>query len=99
MKKVKTRIYDASEYLKTEKDMSAYFEAALEEGDPALVVQALGNIAKARGMTEIAHKTGLRRESLYKALSRDGNPEFATVLKVVNALGIKLHAETSHAIA
>jgi len=67
MKKAKTRVYDASEYLKTEKDMNAYFEAALEEGDPAIVVQALGVIAKARGMTEIAHKTGLRRESLYKA--------------------------------
>jgi probable addiction module antidote protein len=99
MKKVKTRIYDASEYLKTEADINAYFEAALEEGDPSLVVQALGNIAKARGMTEIAHKTGLRRESLYKALSRNGNPEFATILKVVNALGIKLHAETSPAMA
>lgn len=99
MRKAKTRAYDASEYLKTEKDMSAYFEAALEEGDPALVVQALGTIAKARGMTEIAHKTGLRRESLYKALSPDGNPEFATVMKVVRALGIKLHAETCAAAA
>lgn len=94
MKKTKTRLYDASEYLKSEKDMAAYFEAALEEGDPAIIVHALGNIAKARGMTEIARKTGLGRESLYKALSHGGNPEFATVLKVVHALGIKLHAVT-----
>jgi probable addiction module antidote protein len=99
MRKNKTRIYDASEYLTSEKEINAYFEAALEEGDPALVVHALGNIAKARGMTEIAHKTGLRRESLYKALSPEGNPEFATVMKVVNALGMKLHAEYDHAIA
>jgi probable addiction module antidote protein len=99
MRKNKTRIYDTSEYLKSEKDINAYFEAALEEGDPALVVHALGAIAKARGMTEIAHKTGLRRESLYKALSPEGNPEFATVMKVVNALGMKLHAEYGHTIA
>ena len=68
MKKTKPRHYDASEYLKNEDDISAYFEAALEEGDPALVIQALGTIAKARGMSDIANKTGLGRESLYKAL-------------------------------
>ena len=77
----------------------AYLESALAEGDSALVVQALGAIAKARGMARIAKATGLRRESLYKALSPEGNPEFKTVLKVVRALGIKLHAETLHAIA
>ncbi|MEW6354452.1 MAG: addiction module antidote protein [Pseudomonadota bacterium] len=95
MTKVKTRPYDAAEYLETEEDMAAYLEAALEEGDPALVIHALGVIARARGMTQIARDSGLRRESLYKALSAEGNPEFATVLKVVKALGIKLHAEAA----
>ena len=98
MKKIKTRIYDTSEFLSSEEDMAAYLEAALSEGDPSLVVQALGAIAKARGMARIAIDTGLRRESLYKALSPDGNPEFNTVLKVVKALGIRLHAETLNAV-
>lgn len=94
MKKIKTRIFDASEYLSSEKDMASYLEAAFADGDPRLVTEALGAIAKARGMARIAKATGLRRESLYKALSTDGNPEFSTILKVVKALGIKLHAET-----
>jgi probable addiction module antidote protein len=98
MKKLKTRIYDTAEFLTSEKDMAAYLEEALSEGDPSLVVQALGAIAKARGMAQIAIDTGLRRESLYKALSPDGNPEFNTVLKVVKALGIRLHAETLNAV-
>ncbi len=96
MGKHKTRPYDAAEYLKTEEDMAAYLQAALADGDPAIVVHALGNIARARGMSQIARETGLRRESLYKALSPDGNPEFATVLKVVKALGLQLHAEPTH---
>ena len=94
MKKKTTRIWDSAEYLKTEEDMAAYLEAALEENDPTLVSAALGDIAKAKGMTDIAKKTGLGRESLYKALSREGNPEFSTVMKVINALGLKLHAGT-----
>jgi probable addiction module antidote protein len=93
MAKTKTRPYDAAEYLETTGDMAAYLEAALEDGEPAVVVQALGTIARARGMSRIARDTGLGRESLYKALSPEGNPEFATVLKVVRALGLKLHAE------
>jgi probable addiction module antidote protein len=97
MAKTKTRPYDAAEFLETEADMAAYLQAALEEGDPALVIHALGNIARARGMSQIARRTGLGRESLYKALSPEGNPEFATVLKVVQALGIKLSAEPTHA--
>ncbi len=97
MPKSKTRPYDAAEYLENEADMAAYLQAALDEGDPALVIHALGNIARARGMSQIARETGLRRESLYKALSPEGNPEFATVLKVVQALGIRLHAEPTHA--
>ena len=97
MAKMKTRPWDAAEHLETEDDMAAYLEAALEEGDPALVATALGDIARAKGMSEIARKTGLGRESLYKALSPEGNPEFATVLKVVRALGLRLHATAEHA--
>lgn len=95
--KTTTRLYDAAEYLASEEEMASYLEAALEEGDPKLVVQALGTIAKARGMSQIARDTGLGRESLYKALSPEGNPEFATVMKVVKALGMQLHAESIHA--
>jgi probable addiction module antidote protein len=95
MAKIKTRKWDAAEHLKTEEDMAAYLEAALEENDPALVSAALGDIARAKGMTQIARKTGLGRESLYKALTPEGNPEFATVLKIVKALGLRLHAKTS----
>ena len=95
MKKIKTRVFDTSEFLTSEKQMVAYLEEAFSEGDPRLVTEALGAIAKARGMARIAKATGLRRESLYKALSTDGNPEFATILKVVKALGIRLHAETA----
>ena len=94
MKKKTTKIWDAAEYLETEEDMAAYLEAALEENDPTLVATALGDITRAKGMTQIAKKTGLGRESLYKALSPDGNPEFSTVLKVISALGLKLHAGT-----
>lgn len=91
----KTRPWDAAEYLESEEDMAAYLEAALEEGDASLVAAALGDIARAKGMTLIAKETGLGRESLYKALSPEGNPEFATVLKVVRSLGLKLHAKAS----
>lgn len=94
--KTKTRSYDAAEYLATEEEMAAYLDAALEEGEPALVIQALGTIAKERGMSQIARDTGLDRESLYKALSLGGNPEFATVIKVIRALGIRLHAEIAN---
>jgi probable addiction module antidote protein len=90
--KIKTRLWDAAEHLKSDADMAAYLEAALEDGDPALVAAALGDIARAKGMSQIARETGLGRESLYKALSPDGNPEFSTVLKVVRALGLRLHA-------
>lgn len=95
MPKTKTRKWDAAEYLKSDEDMVAYLEAALEEGDGALIATALGAIARAKGMTEVACKAGLGRESLYRALSPEGNPEFATILKVVRALGLKLHAKAS----
>ena len=74
--------------------MVAYLEAALEENDPGLIAAALGDIARAKGMTQIAKKTGLGRESLYKALSAEGNPEFSTVLKVIAALGLQLHTRS-----
>lgn len=95
MAKTKTRPWDVVEHLENEEDMAAYLEAALEQGDPALVSAALGDIARAKGMAQIARETGLGRESLYKALSADGNPEFATVLKIVRALGLRLHASTA----
>ena len=96
MTKTKTFPWDAAEHLRTEEDMAAYLEAALEDGDPALVAAALGDIARAKGMTQIAREAGLGRESLYKALSPEGNPELATVLKVIRALGLRLHASTRH---
>jgi probable addiction module antidote protein len=74
----------------TKEDIAAYLEAALEDGDPSLVVAALGDIARSKGMTNIASETGLGRESLYKALSIEGNPEFATVIKVIQLLGLRL---------
>lgn len=92
MVKARTLPWDAAEHLNSEEDMAAYLEAALEEGEPSLVAAALGDIARARGMTQLARETGLGRESLYKALSPNGNPEFSTILKVVNALGLRLHA-------
>jgi len=88
----KTSIWDAAEHLETEEDMAMYLEAAFEENDPALIAAVLGDIARAKGMTQIAAQTGLGRESLYKALSPEGNPEFSTILKVIKALGIQLHA-------
>lgn len=87
-----TRPWDAAEHLQTEEDRVAYLEAALEEGDPALIAAVLGDIARAKGMTQVAREAGLGRESLYKALSAQGNPEFATVMRVVQALGLRLHA-------
>lgn len=90
MGKTKTVPWDSAEYLKTDKDIAEYLEAVFEDGDPALITHALGVIARAKGMTQIAQAAGLGRESLYKALSPDGHPEFTTVLKVVHALGLKL---------
>jgi probable addiction module antidote protein len=92
MAKTVTTAWDPAEHLETEEDMAAYLEAALEESDPALIAAALGDIARAKGMTQVAREAGLGRESLYKALSPDGNPEFATIMKVVSALGLQLHA-------
>jgi len=95
MPKTITTKYDVAEYLRTREEMAAYLEACLEEanGDAAFVARALGNIARAKGMTEIARETGLSRESLYKALSGERVPSFETVLKVISALGLKIHTE------
>lgn len=92
MGKIKTVPWDPAEHLNSETEMAANLEAALEEGEPSLIAAALGDIARARGMAQLARETGLGRESLYKALSPNGNPEFSTIMKVVHALGLKLHA-------
>lgn len=88
--------WDSAEYLKTEEDMANYLDACMEEAgdDPAFIAKALGTLARARGMTQVARDAALSRESLYGALSGEGNPEFGTILKVVKALGLKLHAST-----
>ena len=95
MKKIKTTRYDVAEHLRTRAEMAAYLEACIEEagGDAAFIVKALGDIARAKGMAQVARDAGLSRESLYKALSGKRSPGFDTILKVVEALGLKLHAE------
>lgn len=90
MTETKTIPWNTEDHLETPEDIAAYLEAAFEDGDPELIGHALGAVARSRGMTEIARRTGLGRQSLYKALSPEGHPEFATVLKVVRALGSKL---------
>ena len=97
MRKVRTRPWDAADYLKTDADIDAYLEAALEDGDPQLIAAALGDIAKARGMTKVAADIGCSRESLYKALSANGNPLFATVLTTASALGLQFRLTSGHA--
>jgi len=98
MNKVKLRRWDSAEHLKTEEDIILYLDACLQEADDdaAYIAKALGNIARARGMAQLAHDTGLGRESLYKALSGEGNPEFSTIMKVVKALGLKLHVQATN---
>ena len=92
--KTKTMPYDVAQQLRTPEEMAAYLDAWLDEApdDAPGIARALGDIARAKGMTQVAKDAGLSRESLYKALSVDGNPSFATVLKVARALGVKLHA-------
>ena len=90
MARTQTRPWDPAEHLETEEDMAAYLNVAMEEGDLRLIMAALGDIARAQRMAIVAQETGLGRESLYKSLSPNGNPEFATVLKVVRSLGLRL---------
>ena len=95
MPKTKTTRFDLSEHLRTPEEMAAYLEACFEEadGDAAFIAKALGDIARAKGMSQVARDAGLSRESLYKALSGERNPGFDTVLKVIKALGLKIHTE------
>ena len=92
MEKLELKKWDVTEHLKTDADIRSYFNACIDEdpGDGSLIRVALGDIARAKGMTKLANETGLAREGLYKALSADGNPEFSTIMKVINALGLKL---------
>jgi probable addiction module antidote protein len=92
MAKLKTSRWDSSKYIVSPEDEVEYLKAAMEEGDPSAITDAIGVIARARGMTEIAKETGLAREALYRALSEEGRPEFATVMKVLEALGLRLSA-------
>jgi probable addiction module antidote protein len=99
MAKTKTSKYDVAEHLRTPKEMAAYLEACLEEadGDAAFIAKALGDIARAKGMTQVARDAGLSRESLYKALSGERSPGFDTIIKVIGALGLELHAKEAQA--
>jgi probable addiction module antidote protein len=91
-----TKPFDPAEYLDDSESIAAYMSEALESEDPAFVADALGVVARAHGMSEVARKAGLSRESLYRALSTDGNPELATVLRVLRALGLRLTASLIH---
>jgi len=99
MRKTATTRYDVAEHLRTPEEMAAYLEASIDEakGDAAFIAKALGDIARAKGMAQVARDAGLSRESLYKALSGDRSPGFDTILKVVEALGLELHAGTARA--
>jgi len=97
MGKIQTRPWDAADHLETGEDMAAYLEAAFEDGDSALVTAALSDIARAKGMAQIARESGIERDRLSEALSPDGNPEFSTILRIMKASGIRLHATFKHA--
>jgi probable addiction module antidote protein len=94
---LKTRAWDPAEHLDSVEDIAAYLDAALEDGDPKLVAAAMGDIARAKGMSGLARDTGLSRESLYRALSAEGNPELGTVLRVLRAMGVRLRASPEEA--
>jgi probable addiction module antidote protein len=97
-RKTVTTRYDVAEHLRTTAEMAAYLEACLEEadGDAAFVAKALGDVARAKGMSQVARDAGLSRESLYKALSGERSPDFDTILRVMGALGLRLRAEAAH---
>ena len=97
MAKTKTTKYDVAEHLRNPEEMAAYLEACMEQanGDAAFIAKALGDIARAKGMSQVAREAGLSRESLYKTLSGERTPGFDTILKVISALGLKLHAEAA----
>jgi probable addiction module antidote protein len=91
MATIQTYPWDAADHLETKEDIAAYLEAALEDGDPSLIIAALGDIARSQGMKNIASETGLGSENLYKDLLSESNPEFTTVIKILQALGLRLH--------
>jgi probable addiction module antidote protein len=95
MTKTTTTNWDPATHLTTIEDVAAYLEAALQDGDPQVIAAALGDIARAKGMSQIAREAGVGRESLYKSLSATGNPELATVLKVISVLGLQLHVSAT----
>jgi probable addiction module antidote protein len=101
MTKTRTTRYDVADHLRTPEEMAAYLEVCLDEanGDAAFIAKALGDIARAKGMSQVARDAGLSRESLYKALSGERSPDFDTILKVIEALGLKLHAQAALATA
>ena len=88
---IKTTAWDSAAHLRSDEEIAAYMEAALEEGDTAFIAYALGVVARAKGMTQVAQDAGLSRESLYKALSLEGNPSFDTILRVLKALNLEVH--------
>jgi probable addiction module antidote protein len=92
---LKTSKWDASEYLKDDDAIAAYLEAAFEDGDLRVITQALGNVARARGMTQIARDAGVTREALYRALSDKGDPRLSTLLGVMKAIGVSLSAKAA----
>ncbi len=92
---LQTETWDPADHLDSDEAVTAYLEAAFEENDPALIAAALGDVARARGMSRIARQAGLSRESLYKALSPEGNPEFGTILRVMRALGVRLSVQAA----
>ncbi|MBU2810266.1 putative addiction module antidote protein [Acidithiobacillus thiooxidans] len=93
---VKFSRYDTADYLKTEDDIAAYLDAVMEEGNPALIAAALGDVARARNFSQLARDVGMSRQGLDKALSGDGNPSLATVVKVAQALGLQLAFKPTH---
>jgi probable addiction module antidote protein len=93
MMKIKTKVWDPARHLDSREAVANYLEAAIEDGDPSLIVAALGDVARSRGMSQVARDAHLTRASLYKSLRADSKPEFATILKVMGALGVKLRVE------
>lgn len=93
-RRITVRPWDVTRYLDSDEAIALYLDAILDEDDPVLLAAALGDVARAKGMTSVSRETGLGRESLYKSLSENGNPEFATVHKVIRSFGLKLHVTT-----
>ncbi|EIA9158991.1 putative addiction module antidote protein [Salmonella enterica] len=93
---VKFSRYDTADYLKTEADITAYLDAVMEDGDPSLIAAALGDLARTRNLSQLAREVGMSRQGLDKALSGDGDPSFATVVKVTQALGLRLTFKPTH---